>query len=206
MIVVDVETSGVNAKKHSIVSLGAIDFFNPSNTFYEECRIWDGAHIMNEAHGDMKPVQEINGLSPEQMMDPQKQTVGELIQHFKEWTTTCKDVVFAGHNPSFDVEFITDSIDRFNIEWSLPRRTIDQHSICYAHMLAHGVEPPQRNGKSFLNSDIVMEYVGIPTEPKPHIALNGALWEAEALSRLIFGRNLLEQFKKYPVPDFKGQK
>lgn len=201
MIIVDVETSGINAKKHSIVSIGAVDFLNPTNTFYEECRIWDGAHIMEGVEGEteIKGATDVNGMTPEQMRDPNKKTVGEVIMLFKKWTETCSDWVFAGHNPSFDIEFITDSIDRFNIEWSLPRRTIDLHSVCYCHMLSKGLKPPLKHQKSFLNSDNVMEYVGLPAEPKPHIALNGALWEAEAFSRLIYGKSLLPQFAQYPV-------
>ena len=49
MLVVDVEASGTDYSKHSIVSVGALDFANPKNRFYEECRIWDGAHIMDGA-------------------------------------------------------------------------------------------------------------------------------------------------------------
>ena len=56
MIVVDVESSGVDAQKDSLVSVGAIDFDNPENRFYEECRIWDGAHVEKEAL-------EINGFT-----------------------------------------------------------------------------------------------------------------------------------------------
>jgi hypothetical protein len=43
MLVLDVEASGTNYEKHSIVSLGALDLRNPENRFYGECRIWDGA-------------------------------------------------------------------------------------------------------------------------------------------------------------------
>ncbi len=49
MLVVDVEASGTDEYKHSIVSVGALDLANPTNRFYEECRVWDGAHIMDEA-------------------------------------------------------------------------------------------------------------------------------------------------------------
>src|SRR3989344_2493483 len=35
MIVIDVETTGVIPTKHSILSIGAIDFNNPENQFYE---------------------------------------------------------------------------------------------------------------------------------------------------------------------------
>ena len=34
MIIVDVETTGIDPEKHSIVSIGAVDFSNPSNEFY----------------------------------------------------------------------------------------------------------------------------------------------------------------------------
>jgi hypothetical protein len=45
-----------------------------------------------------------------------------------------------------------------------------------------------------------MEYVGIPVEPHPHVGINGAVWEAEAFSRLFYDKPLFEQFKEYPVP------
>jgi len=204
MIVIDIEASGINPEKHSIVSLGAVDFRNPKNLFYEECRIWDGAHILEKGDSDeLKSAQEINGMTPDQMHDVKKQSVGELIEHFREWVETCSDQVFAGHNPSFDIGFITDSIKRFHVEWSLPKRTIDLHSVCYAHMMSHDVEPPLKNKKSFLSSDTVMNYVGIPAEPKPHIAINGAKWEAEAFSRLFYDRPLFPEFEEYPIPWMK---
>ena len=34
MIVIDIEASGTNYDKHSILSLGALDFDNPENRLY----------------------------------------------------------------------------------------------------------------------------------------------------------------------------
>ena len=34
MIVVDMESSGVEPHKYSLLSVGAVDFTNPDNTFY----------------------------------------------------------------------------------------------------------------------------------------------------------------------------
>ena len=62
MLVVDVEASGTEAAKHSIVSIGALDFSNPSIRFYGECRIWEGAHVMPEALM-------VNGFSEEQIKE-----------------------------------------------------------------------------------------------------------------------------------------
>ena len=49
MIVIDVEASGTNYENHSMVSLGALDFDNPDRRFYKECRMWEGAHYMEDA-------------------------------------------------------------------------------------------------------------------------------------------------------------
>ena len=43
------EFSGLDPRKHSIVSIGAVDFENPSRQFYKECRIWHGAEIVPES-------------------------------------------------------------------------------------------------------------------------------------------------------------
>ena len=48
MVAIDIEASGVNYEKNSIVSLGAIDMSDPGRRFYGECRIWDGAHVSPE--------------------------------------------------------------------------------------------------------------------------------------------------------------
>ena len=45
-----------------------------------------------------------------------------------------------------------------------------------------------------------MEYVGIPVEPHPHNALNGAKQSTEAISRLLYDKKLLPEFDKYPIP------
>ena len=78
MLVVDVEASGTEPKKHSIVSVGALDLKNPSNRFYEECRVWDGAHIMDEAL-------EVNGFTKDEITDPKKQSEGDLTHAFLDW-------------------------------------------------------------------------------------------------------------------------
>jgi DNA polymerase III epsilon subunit-like protein len=65
MIIIDIEASGVDYKKHSIVSIGALDFSNPTNRFYGECQIWPGAHIMDEAL-------KVNGFTKDQITDPNK--------------------------------------------------------------------------------------------------------------------------------------
>jgi len=193
MIVVDIESTGVNSTKHSLVSIGAIDFSNPNREFYDECKIWNGASIMDEA-------MEINGFSEKEVQDENKRSEGEIVKAFLSWVGESEEHTIAGHNVHFDLSFIQEACRRAGIDFTLAHRLIDLHSISYFHMFRNKGEVPRKKRRSALNSDKVMEYVGIPEEPKPHIAINGARWEAEAFSRLFFDKYLFDEFKGYPIP------
>ncbi|MFH1454944.1 MAG: hypothetical protein ABIF22_01345 [bacterium] len=193
MIIVDVEASGTNENKNSILSIGAYDFDNPKNQFYEECKIWKGAHMNDDALA-------VNGFTEEQAQDSKKQSDTELVKNFIKWALTCKEHTFAGQNPSFDRDFIHSSALRAHLDWPFAFRTIDQHSLCFMHMIKKGITPPVVNNRTDLNSDKIMKYVGIPVEPHPHNALNGAKAAGEAISRLLYDRKLLTEFEGYPIP------
>lgn len=193
MIILDVETTGTEASKHSLVSIGAVDFLKPERRFYGMCRIWVGAHVSSEALA-------VNGFGQKEITDPSKKTDKELVIEFLKWADECQNHTIAGQNPSFDISFIKETCIRNNLNFTLPKRSLDQHTITYFHMVKRGLKPPVHNKRSDLNSDAIMTYVGIPAEPKPHIALNGALWEAEAFSRLLYDRSLFPQFVQYKIP------
>lgn len=194
MIVVDVEASGTEARKHSIVSVGALDFSNPSNRLYEECRVWDGAHIMDEALA-------VCGFSREQVTDASKQPESELVHAFLRWSERIEERTLAGQNVSFDRDFLKAAAERAgHTEWPFAYRTIDTHTLCYMHMINRGLQPPVRHRRSALDLDAVLNYCGIPEEPSPHNALTGALSHAEVISRLLYGRKLLPEFEQYQIP------
>lgn len=196
MLVVDVEASGTNAEKHSMVSVGALDLANPSNRFYEECRVWDGAHIMDEAL-------QVNGFSKQEVTDPKKQTEADVVRAFLQWSEGLQDRTLAGQNVSFDRDFLKAAAERAgHTDWVFAYRTIDTHTLCWMHMVQHGKQPPMdsKHRRSALNLDAVLKYCGIPEEPKPHNALTGALSHAEVISRLLYGRKLLPEFMQYEIP------
>ncbi len=194
MLVVDVEASGTEAHKHSIVSVGALDLANPSNRFYEECRIWDGAHVMDEAL-------KVNGFTKEEITDPGKQSEADLAHRFLEWSEGVEERTLAGQNVSFDRDFLRYACERAgHTDWPFAYRTIDTHTLCYMHMVERGLQPPVARRRSALDLDAVLNYCGIPREPEPHNALTGALSHAEVISRLLFGRKLLPEFEQYEIP------
>ena len=185
MIVLDIETSGTNPWKHSILSIGAIDFLDPERTFSKECQIRPGAHIDEEGMA-------VNGFSREEITDKNKETEEKIVSDFFDWAMKSKDHTVAGQNPSFDTSFLQIAADIYDQNFPLAHRTIDLHSICAMHMIKRGLSFPVEHNRSNLNSDSIMEYVGLPAEPKPHIAFNGAKWEAEAFSRLLYDKTFLK--------------
>ncbi len=194
MIIVDVETSGLDPKHYSILSIGAVDFENPERTFYAKCRVWDGARISKESL-------EINGFTEREARDPYQKSLSEIMHEFMNWLEECSEKTFAGQNPAFDRDFINDSFARADITYRIAVRTVDLHSIAYAEHRKRNISIPPRNGHSDLSLDKIAKYTGLTEEPKPHNALNGAKFEAEAFSRIIFGKKLLPEFEGYEIPE-----
>ncbi|MEM0143859.1 MAG: 3'-5' exonuclease [Candidatus Parvarchaeum sp.] len=193
MIVIDVETSGTNPYKHSILSIGAVDFSNPERQFYQECQIEKDKEYAEDALN-------VNGFKKETLNDPKKKTLERVLNEFIEWLKPLADKTIGGHNVNFDAGFLNYSLKRYNIDFSFGHRVVDTHSLVYASLLRRGLDIPLKNERTDINSDYVFNYVGLPSEPKPHNALNGAKMEAESLSRLIFGKELLNDYKIYPIP------
>ncbi len=81
MIVLDIETSSADPHRGSILSIGAVELEKPENTFYGECRLQDGAEIQDMAL-------QVNGFTREQISDPEKPTVRELLVKFIAWYAT----------------------------------------------------------------------------------------------------------------------
>ncbi len=195
MIVVDVETSGQTSYLHSILSIGAVDFSNPENQFYKECRMREGAEI--------DPVSlKINGFSIEDIKSENKPPLESILKEFLGWTAGIKDITLAGQNNYMDLYFFEHSFELYKMKNPFPIRLVDTHTLTYVHYLSRGLEPPLKENGSGISLRVVSEYCGLPEEPKPHNALNGAKMEAEAISRLIYGKNLLIEFKEFTVPDY----
>jgi DNA polymerase III epsilon subunit-like protein len=195
MLILDIEASGTNYEKHSIVSIGAVDFNDPTRRFYEECKIWDGAHVMD---GALK----VNGFTLEQINDATKQTEAELVSRFLKWTESLQDRTMTGQNISFDRDMLRAGAERAGLNWTLAYRSLDTHTMCWMHMIKAGFPAPidVKHKRSSLNLDAVLAYCGIPEEPHPHNAQTGALCHAEVTARLLYDKKLLPEFEAFEIP------
>jgi DNA polymerase III epsilon subunit-like protein len=192
MIIADIEATGLDFHKHSLLSIGAVELEHPEHQFYGECRMWDGAGIMSEAIA-------MNGFTGEECRDPEKESLSDLMISFTHWVEQCDEKTLGGQNVSFDRDFLNDSFSRAGLSWHFSFRTLDLHTMAYMDAIKRGLPVPHKNDRSDLSLDTILKYVGLPEEPKPHIGLNGAKYEAECFSRLLYGKNLLPEFAKYPV-------
>lgn len=196
MIILDIETTGLDPEVHGIVSIGAVDDNDLSSYFYEECRIREGEKIDDFAL-------EVNGFTIDECRDKNKQSTRDLIQHFDDWLSTRSIKMIGGlHIGTFDVPFFNKKAIQVGLRAKLHKRSIDLHSITFAKMQQLGKVVPMTDGWSVMDTDFIHPFCGLPKEPKPHNALNGAKWEAESLFRLMYGKNLLPEFMRYPVPAY----
>ena len=196
MLVTDCEMTGLEPTLHSIVSVGCVDLDNPTRQLYEECRMWDGAKVEDEALA-------VNGFTREQVEDPSKQTEGELVRKFIAFGEGMRDTTIAGQNVFTDLYFLQNAAKRAgHTAWPFAHRIIDIHSLAWEHMIKRGLTPPLNPEKrhSALNLDAALQYCGIPEEPRPHNALTGAKCNAEVISRLLHDKKLLPEFEQFEIP------
>ncbi len=199
MLVVDCEMSGLEPTLHSIVSVGAVDLDHPERQLYEECRVWDGAKIEDEA-------MEVNGFTREQISDRSKQSEGDLVHKVISFAEGMADKTMAGQNVFVDMYFLQNAAKRAgHTAWPFAHRIIDIHTLCWEHMVKRGVTPPldPEKNHSKLNLEAVAIYCGMPPEPKPHNALTGAKYSAEVISRLLYDKKLLPEFEQFEIPFVK---
>lgn len=194
MIVLDIESTGTNPQVHSILSIGALDFDEPTNQFYDECRVWEGAKLEDEAFA-------IHGFTSREATDTSKKSETELVAAFFAWAIDRpKERTLVAQNVWFDAGFLEAAARRGGIEYPFAKRVLDVHTLAWLHMSERGLTPPTEHQHSALNSKTILAYCGLPEEAKPHNALTGALWHAEVVSRIAYTKNLLPEFSSFPIP------
>lgn len=194
MIVVDVETTGLVPGKHAIVSIGAVDFDKPERQFMAECRIDQQTAVDPGALA-------VNGYTQSQIEDQTKPTLARITNDFLDWSRAAENKTLAGHNVAFDIGMLRAACSAAGAQWPFGWQALDLYSVAFGVMKCAG-SLPLAAGLTRIKADMVHEYTGLPPEPKPHQAITGAKMEAESFSRLIFGKNLLAEYRQYPLLDY----
>jgi len=94
-------------------------------------------------------------------------------------------MIMGGHNVGFDYYFLLETHKKLGLKdelWLFGHRTFDLHTVAHYHYL-------QKKGSCTLRQWVQTtsnRNFGLPIEPSPHHALNGAVFETECFARLLF--------------------
>ena len=126
MIVVDIETVSLDTESCGIVSIGAVDLLQPTNTFYEECRVYFDTVVSTGALN-------VNGFTKDAIYDARKPFADEIVKHFIDWTNRLgyTKPTFASSPATFDEPFLKHIAQKYRLIWPFSHRTLDLHSIAY---------------------------------------------------------------------------
>lgn len=193
ILVVDLETAGLDARKHSILQIGAVWLTGGEGEFSMDCRRAEGTLIDTRAL-------EVNGITPERADDPALPDEGTAVQRFLAWLGPLP-CLLAGLNPSFDRAFLQEAQYRKTFPAQtvrrFPHRVLDLHSLAVTYALAKGDPVPSRG----YYTDEIYAVLDLPPEPRPHQALTGARREAEALRILMGLPELISPLPALPALD-----
>jgi hypothetical protein len=180
LIILDIEGSGGSDRRDpygtgSIVSLGAVDF-NTGREFYEECKVMAGRGCNDEAL-------KVNGFTREQIFDDGKQDVLELLVKFQHFCTANKATAIASWG-NYDLKMLRAAYSYYSIKWGLPTEFINLKDIS-----------KQVLGEKRCGCSNTAMKLGLPPEPKPHIAINGARLATELFSLLAYHRHFYKEYR-----------
>ncbi len=206
MIVVDIETSGgFSPYKNGVWQIGGVHFNNPNNVFLEESRIDDEDCVEEEA---LKVI----GKSEEELRDKNKQSQKQLLTNFFAWAEKINDRILVAHNTPFDYGFLALKAKKYDLKFPFKHRTFDLHTIASVKYFELNGRFLMEQGGSNMGLSKVLELCGmkderiqlkegkVVKEGKPHNALEDAKLEAECLSRILYGKQLLPEFKDSSIP------
>lgn len=163
--VLDLETTGIDPIENGVLSVGAVSLIDPDNQFYAECKIDKNTKVDNKAL-------EYNGFSKKEVFDKDKKTELEVGADLLKWIQDNKFETLAGHNISFDKEFL---IFRLKLDRGLGifKGLFDLYSLA-AFMFCEN-----------LRSFQICDKLNVAPEPFPHNALEGALMERNCFVKLL---------------------
>jgi DNA polymerase III epsilon subunit-like protein len=204
MIVVDIETSGLDHTKCGIWQIGAVDL-DTREEFIEESRIDDEDLVSKEALL-------VIGKTEKELRNPLKQTQKQLLENFFNWYSKKKNRIFVAQNPQFDLTFLDIRAKKYNLKLPCGYRAFDLHSFAVLKYYQITGKFHLENKSSGMSLSKIISFCGCKDERiilhkgkvvkkgKSHNALEDAKLEAECFSRLVFGRSFFKEYSSFEVP------
>lgn len=192
IVVLDFETDGLDAEKDQILEIGAeiVDGPRDGETF-------SGYLVSANKPTTNLPAAQVHGIPIGTVVAGEPDAVS--ILEFLNWLRPFEvdSITIAGITPLFDRAILLRLLREAGVELGrfVRHNTIDLHSIAMAYYKRS--EGKEECLDHYLSSDDVFSWIGMDPEPKPHVAINGARWEAVALRHIFCGCGRL------PIHDYE---
>lgn len=205
MIIVDIETGGINKEKCGIWQIGAIDL-TTGEEFLDEGRLDDEDILFVDGK---KSAIEVIGKTEEYLRDRKKQSQKELLTNFLKWVNKRSIKNFLCQNPQFDVAFIEIKARKYGLETPFHHRSFDLHSIAQTKYKEIKGDFLMKNDTNGIHSNMgltnILKFCGMSDNRGVHNALEDCKLTGECFSRLIYGKNLFPEYSKFKIPDYLKQ-
>lgn len=193
MIVIDIETSGLDFDKCGIWQIGAVDFSNSESQFYEEGKIDDNDIIEDGA-------KKVCGKKESEFRDSAKQTQKQLLINFFNWCSKIKIKNCIFQNPQFDFGFLEFKSRKYGLNFPFHHRAFDLHSFAsLKYFQIYGKFLIDRN-HSDMSLRNILEFCGMNDPRGKHNALEDVKLTAECFSRIVYGKYLFQEYNKFKMP------
>ena len=128
ILIIDVETTGIDCNKHACIELGAMLLdrdLNPIREYSTFITPWEGAEIQSEAMA-------VNGITPAEL--ERAPSVSEVVEQFHcIFQPDQRKLFISGWNVWFDVGFLKAMYGRAGRDWPFRSRMLDMQSIVTFH-------------------------------------------------------------------------
>jgi DNA polymerase III epsilon subunit-like protein len=128
ILVIDVETTGLDPARHACIELGAVLLdreLNPVAEFSSLVAPWDSAEIMSEALA-------VNQINPAALKSAPQ--VPEVVDRFHQaFRPDSRKLLLCGWNVWLDVAFLKGLYARANCAWPFGHRLLDIQSVVTFH-------------------------------------------------------------------------
>ncbi len=176
LAITDVETTGLDAAKDSIIEIGLVLVRQPTLEIINELEVkvrLERPELMSDG------ARAVNGYSEEAWQDalPLAEAIRRYDASVHNATVVLADALFSAHNPRFDHTFIETAYRELGLDRKFHYQSLDSFSVAWPAVIVRQLEDVHLN--------TICRMLGIPEEPKPHRAINGARCVHAVLKRMV---------------------
>lgn len=165
----DVETTGLDASRHEIIELGLVVIDQKTLSIIDALDLKIAPEHIETAS---PKALEINGYAPADW-----EGATSLDAAMRAYSDKTAEAMFSAHNITFDWAFISTAFTKTGTSNHMDYHRLDLLTMAWFALRNRGAEK--------LNLNAVAKFLGVPEEPLPHRAINGALLGYQVFCKLV---------------------